>query len=103
MSSNMLVALQIAFIGMAFVFAAILLIWILISVISLTGLKHKTSPNPDEETIRKQKAAAIAVVHALMEQKKNQSTKYHNPPTAIVSAWQLSMRTNQMKKGVRKE
>ena len=101
MSSNMLIALQIAFVGMAFVFAAIFLIWMLISVISSTGSKPKPGPKTDEETIRKQKAAAIAVAHALVVLKENQSAKYHNPPTAIVSAWQLSMRTNQMKKGGR--
>lgn len=103
MSSNMLIALQIALVGMAIVFAAILLILILISVITLTGAKHKTNPILAEEILHKHKAAAIAVAYALKEQKINQPTQYHLPPTAIVSAWQLSMRTNQMKKGVRKE
>lgn len=102
MSSSIEIAFQIALVGMAIVFTAIVLIWMLISVITITGSKHKF-PNPDEEAERKQKAAAIAVAQVLMEQKENQSTNYHLPPTAIVSAWQLSMRTNQMKKSGKKE
>jgi Na+-transporting methylmalonyl-CoA/oxaloacetate decarboxylase gamma subunit len=102
MSSNMLIAFQIAFFGMVIVFTAILLIWILISFITLIGSRQKTSPNLTEESIRKQKAAALAVAQALMEKKKNQLINYHLPPTAIVSAWQLSMRTNQMKKSGKK-
>jgi len=102
MSSNMLTAFQIAFVGMVIVFTAIALIWILISVITFSGSMQKTRPNPAKETIRKQKAAALAVAQALMEQEKSRSTIYHLPPTAIVSAWQLSMRTNQLKKGGKK-
>jgi len=102
MSSNILIAFQIAFVGMAIVFTAITLVWILISVITFTGSKQKTSQIFSKETSRKQKAVALAVARALMEQKISQSTNYHLPPTAIVSAWQLSMRTNQMKKGGKK-
>ncbi|MFH2039822.1 MAG: OadG family transporter subunit [Chloroflexota bacterium] len=98
MSLNMLIALQIAPIGMAIVFSAILLIWILISLITLIGSRQKTIPNLTEDSINKQKAAALAVAHALMEKKENPLINYQLPPTAIVSAWQLSMRTNQMKK-----
>jgi len=98
MSSNMLIALQIAFIGMIIVFSAILLIWILISLITLIGSRQKTNPSLTEESINKQKAAALAVAYALKEKKENHLVNYQLPPTAIVSAWQLSMRTNQMKK-----
>ncbi len=97
MSSNMQIAYQIAFIGMAIVFTAILLIWILISLITLIGSRKKTSHTMAEESIRKQKAAALAVAQVLMEKKKNHLINYQLPPTAIISAWQLSMRTNQMK------
>jgi Na+-transporting methylmalonyl-CoA/oxaloacetate decarboxylase gamma subunit len=103
MSSNMLIAFQIAWVGMAIVFTAILLIYILISVITLTGTRQNKRLHPAEETIRKQKAATIAVAQALLAQKKSQPVNYHLPPTAIVSAWQLSMRTNQLKKGRKKE
>ena len=103
MSDTMLIAFQIALVGMAIVFTAIGLIWMLISAITLIRPLQKKRPNPAEESIRKQKAAAIAVARALMEQKENKITNYHLPPTAIVSAWQLSMRTNQMKKSRKKE
>jgi Na+-transporting methylmalonyl-CoA/oxaloacetate decarboxylase gamma subunit len=102
MSTNMLIALQIALAGMTIVFIAILLIWILLSVITLSGSLQKKQPDQAQETLRKQKAAALAVAQALMEQKERHKAIYHIPPTAIVSAWQLSMRTNQLNKGGKK-
>lgn len=103
MSTNMLTALQIALAGMAIVFSAIILIWILLSVITLSGSMQKKQPDHARESLRKQKAAALAVAQALMEQKARHSASYHLPPTAIISAWQLSMRTNQLKKGGKKD
>lgn len=94
----MLIAIQIAFVGMTIVFTTIFLIWLLITVMTSIGSRHKTNSGQAEEFTRKQKAAALAVALALMKKKENQPNNYHLPPTAIVSAWQLSMRTNQMKK-----
>lgn len=98
MTTNILVALQITLVGMAIVFAAIILIWMLISAITSFRPQEKIDPDQAEETNRKQKAAALAVAQAIMEKQLKQSRNYQLPPTAIVSAWQLSMRTNQMKK-----
>lgn len=103
MSSTLLIAGEIALLGMTIVFAAILLIWLIISLITKIGSFQKDRPDPLQESIRKQKAAAVAVAQALMDQERKNGARYKLPPTAIVSAWQLSMRTNQMKKGRKKD
>jgi hypothetical protein len=44
----------------------------------------------------KARAAAVAVAIALAEQEASPARPLCEPPTAIVSAWQLGMRTRQM-------
>ena len=82
---------------MGLVFLAIILIWILISALTAMGTIRKTEPNLIAEHNRKQKAAALAVAQAIAMDQHKQIKTYALPPTAIVSAWQLSLRTNQMK------
>jgi len=102
MSTNLLTAIEIALAGMAIVFTAIILIWVVLSAITLSSSLRKNRPDHAREAVRKQKAAAIAVAQALLEQEQRHIATYHLPPTAIVSAWQLSMRTNQLKKAGKK-
>ena len=102
MTSTLLIAVEIALLGMMIVFAAILLIWLIISLITKIGSIQKNGPDQDQESIRMQKAAAVAVAEALLNQERKNGARYKLPPTAIVSAWQLSMRTNQMKKSRKK-
>jgi hypothetical protein len=52
-------------------------------------------PAPVSETGFKLQAAAIAVAMALAEQGQSSAHPLIEPPTAIVSAWQLGMRTRQ--------
>jgi hypothetical protein len=101
MSTGLLLSLQIAATGMGIVFLAIILIWILISGLTSLGAIRKPSPNLKSGLEDKQKAAALAVAIALSNQPDDQPRVSPMPPTAIVSAWQLSLRTNQMKQGGR--
>ena len=106
MSENLLLSLQITALGMGLVFAAIISLSVMMSL--LTRFVHdKTeeeaaSPvasdsaevDPAMEKAYKAQAAALAVALALAEQK--QIPPYEEPPTALVSPWQLGMRTRQM-------
>jgi Na+-transporting methylmalonyl-CoA/oxaloacetate decarboxylase gamma subunit len=101
METDILTSLQITFLGMGLVFLAILLIWILISGLTAVGTIRKPDPDLSQERGRKQKAAALAVALVIAMHRDKQVKTFALPPTAIVSAWQLSLRTNQMKKSGR--
>jgi Na+-transporting methylmalonyl-CoA/oxaloacetate decarboxylase gamma subunit len=104
--SNMLIALQITALGMGLVFGAIVLLWWLMNLLTrITAEKESSSavvesasviesPVPENE-VRTQ-AAAVAVAMALAEQQASAAHSFAEPPTTIVSAWQLGMRTRQM-------
>lgn len=104
--NNMLVALEITALGMGFVFAVIILLWWVMSL--LTSLTAETKPAsdttipgageavPTECRDLRARAAAVAVAIALAEQQCSLAHPLTDPPTAIVSAWQLGTRTRQM-------
>jgi Na+-transporting methylmalonyl-CoA/oxaloacetate decarboxylase gamma subunit len=106
--NNMLIALQITALGMGLVFGAILVLWAMMIVLTaLTADKDVAAPQPQvpanspeaapvaDADLRAQ-AAAAAVAVAMMEQQRSNAHALRTPPTAIVSAWQLGMRTRQM-------
>jgi Na+-transporting methylmalonyl-CoA/oxaloacetate decarboxylase gamma subunit len=99
--NSLFVALQITALGMGLVFAAIVLLWWMMAVLTNT-LKDKESASdsagdsPVLENDVKAQAAAIAVTIALAEQRTLHAHPLSTPPTAIVSAWQLGMRTRQL-------
>lgn len=113
--SSLSIALQITALGMGLVFAAILLLWWMMALLTnLTTEKVKEGdvnppliPDPSlrsaaqsstgrgENELRAE-AAAIAVAMALAEQQTAHAHPLSLPPTAIISAWQLGMRTRQM-------
>ena len=109
--STISTALWITALGMGIVFGAILLLWAMMTLLTrLTADKHPISgsapPAGAELRVRaaedKSRAAAIAVAVALAEQGRASAHLLKEPPTAIVSAWQLGMRTRQMvQKGFR--
>jgi hypothetical protein len=72
----------------------------------MTRILSKGEPNlevQDESREKKARAAAVAVAVALAEQAQNRIGHFPMPNTALVSAWQLGMRTRQMyQKGNRK-
>jgi Na+-transporting methylmalonyl-CoA/oxaloacetate decarboxylase gamma subunit len=106
--NNMIIALEISALGMGLVFAAIILLWWMMNLLtSLTADKGASSsrsttvsdsaePAPAAECDIKAKAAAVAVAIALAEQQASLAHLLSEPPTAIVSAWQLGTRTRQL-------
>ena len=110
--SDLLLSLQITALGMGLVFGAILLLWLMMVLLTLfTADKEllldevsasqkgtmSDSPVPDSvsETGFKLQAVALAVAIALAEQGQSTAHPLPDPPTAIVSAWQVGMRTRQ--------
>jgi Na+-transporting methylmalonyl-CoA/oxaloacetate decarboxylase gamma subunit len=111
MLENLLTAFKITMIGMGLVFAAIILLWavmvVLIRVLGEQKIHPKQVPSteepislPDRQMAvdRKMRAAAAAVVCALM-QNRQAPREFPLPPTAIVSAWQAVARSNMLKRG----
>jgi Na+-transporting methylmalonyl-CoA/oxaloacetate decarboxylase gamma subunit len=99
--SNILIALEITALGMGLVFGAIVLLWWMMAL--LTSLMAEKEPASDAaeaapviERDFKSQAAAVAVAIALAEQQASHAHPLPTPPTAIVSAWQLGMRTRQL-------
>ena len=99
--NDITLALQITAVGMGLVFGAILVLWLM--MILLTALTKERNPASDSaradpvrdvETLAR--AAAVGVALALAEQELSSAHPLKEPPTAIVSAWQLGMRTRQM-------
>jgi len=93
-------ALWISALGMGLVFGAIILLWAMMTLLTkLTADKnravdsrHTDSAPTDSDAAR---AAALAVAVALAKQDTSSARPLQQPPTAIVSAWQLGMRTRQ--------
>jgi Na+-transporting methylmalonyl-CoA/oxaloacetate decarboxylase gamma subunit len=110
--NNMLIAFQITALGMGLVFGAIILLWWMMNLLTFItadrepASKSVESPPGTMSTALtddhfKAQAAAVAVAIALAEQQASTAHPLIEPPTTIVSAWQLGMRTRQMyQKGV---
>ena len=97
--SNLVLALEITVVGMGIVFAAIILIWWMMALLTrFTADKEvsEVSSAPTVEMSEKAQAAAIGVVIAVAEHQLSQAHPLPTPPTTIVSAWQLGMRTRQL-------
>lgn len=97
MSENLLLSIQITLVGMGLVFGAILLLWGMMSLLTRILAERETITKvPDELRAQKARAAAAAVAVALAEQAQHRIGHFPMPNTALVSAWQLGMRTRQM-------
>lgn len=105
--NNMLIALQITALGMGLVFAAIILLWGMMNLLtSITADRqissagdsgsHAAAAASDTDADLKAQAAAVAVAMALAEQQSSSAHLLAESPTTIVSAWQLGMRTRQL-------
>jgi Na+-transporting methylmalonyl-CoA/oxaloacetate decarboxylase gamma subunit len=97
--NDMVIAFAITLLGMGLVFAAILLLWGLMSLLTAaTTDRRSTSAEFASawERDAQAQAAAVAVAIALAEQQTSRAHPLCEPPTAIVSAWQLGMRTRQL-------
>jgi Na+-transporting methylmalonyl-CoA/oxaloacetate decarboxylase gamma subunit len=94
-------ALQITAIGMGLVFAAIIVLWLMMILLTaLTAEAESASDSPEADSVSSNElfaqAAALGVAMAIAEQQLSSAHPLADPPTAIVSAWQLGMRTRQM-------
>ena len=97
MFENFLLSIQITLIGMSLVFGAIILLWGLMFLMTRILTEREASPEvSDESRQQKARAAAAAVAFALVEQAQNRVGHFPMPNTAMVSAWQLGMRSRQM-------
>jgi Na+-transporting methylmalonyl-CoA/oxaloacetate decarboxylase gamma subunit len=94
-------ALQITGVGMGLVFGAIIVLWLMMILLTaLTAEKESASDSSEANPVSSNdvfaQAAAIGVAMAMAEQRLSSAHPLPEPPTAIVSAWQLGMRTRQM-------
>lgn len=101
MTTDLQLSLQITALGMGLVFGAILLLWLMMVILTaLTTDKdpasNSTEPDSTPQADPKLQVALLAVAMALAEQEASSAHPLEQPPTAIVSAWQLGMRTRQM-------
>ena len=106
--SNLVIALEITALGMGLVFAAIILLWGVMNLLTtitahkaasvspLTAVSDSAEPDPTVDCDMKAKAAAVAVAVALAERQASLAHLLAEPPTTLVSAWQLGMRTRQL-------
>ena len=103
---NIYLALQITALGMGLVFAAILVLWLMMTLLAAltadasSSLSTSASDSPGVASVPESdvlaRAAALGVAIAMAEQQLSSAHPLAEPPTAIVSAWQLGMRTRQM-------
>jgi len=112
MSNNFVTALQITGLGMGLVFAAIILLWWMMNLLTFITADKKASSSPSATASNsagaapamdgdlKAQAAAVAVAVALAEQhisiEMSRAHPLYDPPPVIVSAWQLGMRMRQL-------
>jgi len=99
--TDLTLSLQITAIGMGIVFGAILILWftmILLTALTADNISTSNSPEADsaQEAEVHAQVAAVGVAIAIAEQQLSSVHPLKDPPTAIVSAWQLGMRTRQM-------
>lgn len=104
--NNIVLALEITALGMGLVFAAIILLWGMMALLTRVTAEKEFTPNaakpvPIADTAIQARAAAVAVAIAVAEGQTSHARVLETPPTAIVSAWQLGMRTRQLtRKGI---
>jgi Na+-transporting methylmalonyl-CoA/oxaloacetate decarboxylase gamma subunit len=102
-------ALWITVLGMGITFAAIVLLWWMMAGLTVIPVKKEDDLDSlelaevDDKQL-KARIAAIAVAIALAEQEQSSARPLPVPPTALVSAWQLSTRSRQLyEKGKRRQ
>jgi Na+-transporting methylmalonyl-CoA/oxaloacetate decarboxylase gamma subunit len=101
--NDLILALQITALGMGLVFAALILIWGMMALLTRVTAE-KEAPASESvsatalENDEKAQAAAIgvAMAMAMAEHQLSQAHPLPEPPTAIISAWQLGMRSRQL-------
>jgi Na+-transporting methylmalonyl-CoA/oxaloacetate decarboxylase gamma subunit len=101
MSNDFALALVITTLGMGLVFAALILLWWMMALLTSITVEKELAPDSGEHVSvaandEGARVAAIAVAFALAQEKTALAHPLSDPPTAIVSAWQLGTRTRQL-------
>jgi len=95
-TTEFLLALQLAGIGMLLVFAAILLLWAGMSLLArATAPRPQPHPLVDERQEERRRAAAAAAALSFLHARERRA--FPPPPTALVSAWQAVTRAAQLR------
>ena len=112
MGDELVTALEITVVGMALVFGAIVVLWLVMALlVRLTGerelilpRRRPAVPTAEEEMELRRRAAIAAVAVALASETESlQPHAFPLPPTAIVTAWQAVQRSRQLtQKGPRR-
>jgi Na+-transporting methylmalonyl-CoA/oxaloacetate decarboxylase gamma subunit len=109
MAENLADSLEITVIGMSLVFAAIILLWGVMSLlVRFTAEEDDDTPepaaiSPDEMELKRRAAIAAVMVALIRDADTQQPHAFPLPPTAVVSAWQAVQRSRQLtEKGPRK-
>lgn len=103
----MVIALEITALGMGLVFGAIVLLWWVMDLLTLLtagkepasskeSVSDPSAPVPANDADRRVKAVAVAVAVALAQQQASLTHPLCEPPTPIISAWQLGTRSRQL-------
>ena len=102
MSENLLIALQIAVVGMSLVFGVIIVLWIVMSLLVRITAQHEkpieeaAAPSSADQSDLKRRAAIAAVSVALAHELAPQLHEFPEPPTSLVSAWQAVQRSRYL-------
>jgi Na+-transporting methylmalonyl-CoA/oxaloacetate decarboxylase gamma subunit len=97
MGANVSAAVGVTVIGTTLIFAIILLLWLLMSILVRVTAPRQPVGVPEEHDL-KQSAAAAAVAVALAGAHAVEERSFEWPPTATVSPWQAVMRGRQLKR-----
>ena len=101
MPNALTLSLLITLLGMGIVFGTIVILWGLMAFLTKlladkNNVSDSSTPDSAVEDEHKAQAAALAVAVAFAEQELSTARPLSIPQTALVSAWQLGMRTRQM-------
>lgn len=96
MTTEFLLAFQLAAIGMLLVFGAIVLLWAGMSLLARSTSPRPHGPAPADERQEERRRAAAAAA-ALIQLRALARRGLPLPPTAQVSAWQAVMRASQLR------
>ena len=99
--SNLMIALEITLVGMGLVCAALTLLWGVMALLTTITEARESGSHPAEsvsvmDNNDKARVAAVAVALTLAQRQAASARPLSDSPTAIVSAWQLGMRTKQL-------
>ncbi|MCX8061119.1 MAG: hypothetical protein N3D16_00910 [Anaerolineales bacterium] len=104
--SNIVLVLQITLFGMFLIFAAMVLLWTLLSMMVFVLARVQKNPIDEDELsneednaeLMRKQAVAVAVSAALHQRVLAGPGRFPLPPTAFVSAWQAVLRSHILNK-----